>query len=98
MELHKENPYANGRIIVFDDNTAVLERELETFEITKNSRYVKHIVKDGEFLDEICKKYYPQAHHPEWYSLKIADFNNIDNPLDVQSYEGRELIIPLDLL
>lgn len=92
LTLHKDNPYANGRITVFEDFTTTLERPFSV--IPENSEYRLHTVKEGEFLDEIATKYYPQAENPAWYSLMLADINDIDFPIDAKSYEGKALIIP----
>jgi hypothetical protein len=101
MELHKDNPYANGRIIVFDDNTAELERD--TVVLPPNIAYRLHQVKENEYLDDICDQYYgAKTNYPEWYSYLIADINDIDCPLDQSSYEASVLVIPdfdsLDLI
>ncbi|GAB4493405.1 MAG: hypothetical protein OHK0045_22870 [Raineya sp.] len=92
MMLSKENPYANGRIIEFSDNTAELDRDFIT--LPKDIPFKTHLVKEGEWLDDICYIYYQQAERPEFYSLVLADINDIDFPLDQESYEGRSIIIP----
>ncbi|MCU0439365.1 MAG: hypothetical protein MUC49_15840 [Raineya sp.] len=94
MELHKDNPYSeNGKIVVFDDGTTELDRPQVS--LPSNVPFYSYLVKEGEYLDQICKKYYDgKADYPEWYSLIVADINNIDLPLDQSSYVGKTIKIP----
>jgi hypothetical protein len=93
MELHKDNPYSDGRVVVFDDGTTELDRP--QFTLPPNIPFYSYEVKDGEYLDEICKRYYTgKADYPEWYSLMVADINDIDLPLDQSSYVGKTIKIP----
>lgn len=92
MILSLSNPYANGSIIVFEDNTAELDRN--PVQLPEGITYQIHRVKENEFLDSICQTYYPKAENPAWYSLVLAEINDIDFPLDQESYVYKELLIP----
>ena len=93
LERKDHDLYFNGRLLAFEDGEQLLERELISYESRQPDVY--HSVQQGDTITYIAWKYYrsftPNATH---YWKYIADANNIENPLDISSLVGSEILIP----
>lgn len=93
IKLREDNPYQAGRVIEFEDGTQILEREALQLEGTLADLY--HTVTNYDRIDLIAYNYYkdkvPNA--AKWYWV-IVDANNIEHPLDLTEWVGKEIIIP----
>lgn len=93
IKLEKNNPYANGRVIVFADGTQKLVRSFVNYTGREGDDY--HTVRIDDTITGIAYKYYKNnVLKPERYWFIIADANNIRNPLDLTAFEGEEILIP----
>lgn len=85
--------YYNGFTIVFDNGEQLLERPLIPYESKQPDLY--HTVKQGDTITGIAWKYYKDfTNDSTKYWKYIADVNNIQNPLDLTEYLGKNLLIP----
>lgn len=94
LELLESNPYANGKINVFDDGSQELERDMLDIKPAVGDKW--HVVSSGDNCDKLADKYYssirPDAAAYWWV---IADANeDIDNPLDLSDIIGQRILIP----
>lgn len=93
VRLSPSNPYRNGVIFVYQDGEQELSRVIAVWAGAENDKY--HNVKKGEELDFIAWKNYKDIlEKPEWYWWAIADANEIENPLDLSEFIGKDLVIP----
>ena len=93
IELRVSNLYAQGRMIIFADGSGELERDKFEYIPTEPDDY--YTVKYDDRLTKIAYDFYNNkvelASHYWWI---IADANDIENPLDISEYIGKEIIIP----
>lgn len=95
LELPDNNLYATGRIIDFNDgsNELVLLRDKIVYEADDLDEY--HTVKHMDAIDKIAfDRYSKYVEDASKYWWVIADANNIDNPLDLSEWVGKDLVIP----
>ena len=94
IRLRKNNVYANGRIIDFDDGEQLLLRSFN-FSIDMFEEFDYHTVVDDETLSDIAfRKYRFKVKDPSKYWYVIADVNEIHDPLDISEYVGSSIVIP----
>ena len=93
LELRDNNLYANGKVIVFENEEAELVREPIAFESKGND--VFHTVKKHDTIIKIGFKYYEEVKEDSGkYYFLICDANQIENPLDLSEYVGKDIIVP----
>lgn len=93
IKLRDSNPYRYGKLIIFDDGTTELYRDVIEWGGEETDTYYQ--VKEGDVADKIAWLVYKNyVVKPEWYWWIICDVNNIENPLDLSDYVGQELLIP----
>jgi hypothetical protein len=94
VELRKNNLYANGELITFEeDGEQILVRELYETEGTLTDDY--HTVSEGDTLYGLAWEFYKKKiKDPSKYWWLIADANNITNPLDLTDWLGQDILIP----
>lgn len=93
IRLRDDNPYANGRINAYADGTAELDRDFPEYNGGEGDQY--YTVKIGDELDEIAYRYYKnKLENAQRYWYVLADVNNIENPLDISDWVGRNIVIP----
>ncbi len=86
------NLYRTGAIIQLDTDYLLYRDKLE-YVATEEDAY--HTFKEGDELDKIAyDRYNSKVGDASKYWWIIADVNSIDNPLDVESLIGSELLIP----
>lgn len=92
-ELLESNLYSNGRIEVFSTGEQELVRTKIDWLGDEKDKY--HTVKNTDSIDAISWKYYNfLVEKSERFWWVIADANNIDNPMDLSSLVGQQIIIP----
>lgn len=93
LEVRLNNLYQNGEINIYEDGSMTLDRPVVEFEGTLTDDY--HLYKKGQTLDQVAYMYYkdlvPDSSKFWWI---IADANNIQNPMDMAEYAGKELLVP----
>lgn len=100
IQLRESNPYAYGVIYSETNASASDEEQLERTPLayvgSANDQY--YTVRHGDMLDSIAYRYYKDVDPfaDKWYWV-IADANDIENPLDLSAYVGKDILIP-DLL
>lgn len=93
LELRGNNLYRNGEIIEFNDTEQLLLRDKLIWEGSEEDDY--YTLKDWDRLDILAyNKYADYVEDASKYWWVIADANNIENPLDLRSWIGKELLIP----
>ena len=93
IERRDSDLYFNGRLIVFPNGEQLLERDLISYESKQPDVY--HTVMQGDRITSIAARYYGAfTENPAQYWKYIADVNNIENPLDISAYIGKNIIIP----
>lgn len=95
LTLRESNLYAHGRVVVYEDGAVELERDFPVYQ--GNQRDTYYTVKNSDTLDRIAWQHYKdevetEAAEDYWYV--IADANQIENPLDLSEYVGKEILIP----
>lgn len=96
VKLSQFNMYANGSLLIFSDGEMWLERDEINYDYSKGDKI--HKVVEGETLTRIAWKYYRGlVGNSQFYWYLIADVNDIENPMDLSDYVGKNIIIP-DLL
>lgn len=87
------NLYRNGAILLFDNGEGLLVRE--PLELTGSSEDLYHRVVYNDRLDLLAHKFYSGTMDDAskfWWV--IADANNIENPLDLSEFVGKEILVP----
>lgn len=85
--------YYNGTLIQLSDGDELLLREKINYSSKEPDLY--HTVIDGDTLTYLAYFYYnKQTTNSSKYWKYIADVNNIHNPMELESYIGKEIIIP----
>lgn len=93
LNLNSNNLYRTGSIFIDDSGERTLQRDLITVEPSSSNRY--HIVTNFDRLDLLAYKFYKNTiQDPSKYWWIIADANNIENPLDLESVIGKRIIVP----
>lgn len=91
--VRDNNLYANGAVIVFDNGEEALYREPLVIEPKNDDKY--HTVTTFDMLDALAYKYYsPFVEDASKYWWVIADANNIQNPLELEEYVGKQILVP----
>jgi hypothetical protein len=93
--LSINNPYANGRVIVFADGSTKLVRDIVQYTPTEPDDY--HTVKINDRITAIANFFYQgkvllPSHH--WWIIADANRKLIRNPLDLSHLKGKQLVIP----
>jgi hypothetical protein len=87
------NLYQNARWVVYDNGEEELERDLVVYTPVEEDEY--YTVVAGDRLDIITWQKYKNVHpDPAKLWWIIADANNIENPLDISEFVGKDLLIP----
>lgn len=93
VRVPKNNLYANGEVLTFTNGEQLLLRDIETTGGSLTDRY--HVLKLGQTLDEVAYLMYnTEVADPSKYWWRIADANQIQNPLELSEYVGTNLLIP----
>lgn len=93
MKVKDFDLYSNGFIEEFADGFKYLERN--EIEYTGNDTDRFHTVKAIDTITKIAaKKYKNILELPHQYWWIIADANDIENPMDLTSLIGEEIVIP----
>ena len=91
--LDSADLYAGGSQIVFSSGEGKLQRTKTEYEGREGDSY--HTVKYEEVITGIAYQHYKnKVDRPSRYWYIIADANNIQNPLDLTSFIGQEILIP----
>ena len=91
--------YRNGDVALFSDNEGLLIRDTVNFVGATEDVY--HTVKTLDRIDLLAYNYYKnRIEDASKFWWVIADANNIENPLDLTSLVGQNILIPniLDVL
>ena len=92
-KLKKYDLYSNGYIEEFADGDSYLERDEVVYEETATDRI--HTVKETDTLTRLAHTYFKgEVANAHQYWWAIADTNDIDNPMDLTSLIGQDIIIP----
>ena len=92
IELPENSLYGNGIISSFPDGE-VLERDAVKWTPANDDRV--HTVVDGDRLDELAWHFYGnKVEDASKYWWVIADANSIEDPTDLSSYIGSDIVIP----
>lgn len=97
--LTGNNVYRNGEVALFSDNEGLLIRD--TVEFVGETEDMYHTVKKLDRIDLLAYNYYKnRVQDASKFWWVIADANNIENPLDLTSLVGQDILIPniLDVL
>lgn len=86
LELEPTDPYANGRVLRFEDGSVTLERPILNYIPSNKDRY--YTIIEGDTLLTIANEAYGDV---SLYYV-IADVNGIIMPLELEV--GTTLIIP----
>ncbi len=93
MELKSNNLYRTGFVLLDEEGERTLQRTQITVETSADNKY--HIVTNYDRLDVIAFNYYKNyVDDASKYWWVIADANNIENPLDLESIVGKRIIVP----
>lgn len=93
LVINGNNVFRNGFVSEFEGGDAVLSRDLITFEGQTDDVY--HEVTELDRLDLLAYRYYKdRSEDASKYWWIIADANNIENPLDLESFLGTSILIP----
>ena len=93
ISLDEDNPYSNGTQIVFTSGEGKLLRNKIDYAPKEGDDY--YTVKIGDDMTGIAYQHYrDKVDRPSRYWYVIADANNIQNPLDLTSFVGLEIVIP----
>ncbi len=93
MELPSSNLYTTGRIINFPDGRKRLIRGRLSIEPSTTDMY--YIVKPNDMFDDIAWRAYRDLVDRAWlYWWVITDINKVKNPLDMQPWIGKEIVVP----
>jgi hypothetical protein len=93
ISLRPNNPYSNGRVLVFEDGSAELERDFPVY--TGNEKDSYYTVRKSDTIDKIAWMHYRDyVEDGSKYWWIICDVNGIENPLDLSEYVGQEILIP----
>lgn len=93
IELRENNLYVNGLHYIFSNGEELLLRP--KLNLVGNERDQYHIVKKDERIDLIAYKYYSnRVEDSSKFWWVIADANDIQNPLDISEYVGKQILIP----
>lgn len=93
VELRENNLYRNGTHYVFSGGEELLIRP--KLSLIGDIRDQYHIVKKGDRIDLIAYKYYSKrVEDSSKFWWVIADANDIQNPLDIEQYVGKQILIP----
>lgn len=85
--------YYNGRVLIFDDGSAILTRDLIEYKSQQSDQW--HTVMQTDTITYLAWYYYSKySDTPSRYWKYIADVNNITNPLDLSEYVGKDILIP----
>ena len=96
VKVREDNLYSNGKVIVFDSDERILTRDV--IDYTPKETYRFHLLKSSDELTKLAGTFYGGfVINPGKYWWVIADANNINNHLDLETLVGTEIIIP-DLL
>lgn len=87
LSLNVNNPYAKGYIVNLDEDKQILKRVKAVYDPLVN-KDKSHILRDNEKIWDIAYGFYTNS--KLWY--KIADANNIFNPLELTT--NTQLLIP----
>lgn len=91
--LKENNAYSIGYVVEFDEVEKILVREPLGIKGDESDRY--HTVTDFDRLDLLAWKYYQNyVEDASKYWWLIADANNIQNPLDLEEFIGKQILIP----
>jgi len=92
-EVSEINLYVTGRVIVFIDGRKKLVRDKLKLEPSKTDDY--YTVKKGDMFDEIAYRYYNKfVLRAETCWWMITDMNKVKNPLFMEPFIGKEILIP----
>lgn len=93
VEFRGNNLYRNGNLLDLGAGEIMLLRD--KLEITPSITDSYYTVGLEDELSVISYRVYKDlVTDPSKYWWVIADANNIENPLDITSYVGKELLIP----
>lgn len=88
LKLRRDNPYINGKIVLFDDNTLALYRGKLVYKESPLDRY--YVVSEEDTLPNIAGSKEIYSNSKLWWV--IAEVNQIMDPFDLPV--GLTLIIP----
>lgn len=92
LDLDLDNMYASGKLFNMDDGQLLLRSNITT-EGKEDDIYM--ILREGQTLNHLAwVAYKDKVENPSRYWWVIADANNIQNPLDLSSFVGTELLVP----
>lgn len=88
------NLYAGGSLYALPDGSLYLtERSYK--QPTRPIIIATHTIKDGDELTRLAFRYYNgRVSDSSKYWHAIARYNNLDSPLDLSKYVGRDIFIP----
>jgi len=93
IELRDNNLFVNGSILDFGGDEQLLIRD--NLVIQPRNEDIYHIVIQGDRLDKLAWKFYQNVvEDASKYWWVIADANDIFNPLNLEDYIGKEILIP----
>jgi hypothetical protein len=93
LELKKYDLYGNGTVENFVNGEQYLIRDLIIYEGNEEDRF--HTVMETDTVTYLAWLYYKDMidNAPKYWWV-IADANELENPMDLGEYIGRELLIP----
>lgn len=94
LELRGNNLYRNGFLVDFQytDEVLLLRDPIDYVSTVKD---LYHQVAKEDRLDLLAYKYYSGVvEDASKYWWVIADANNVMNPLDLEGFVGRDILIP----
>jgi hypothetical protein len=93
MAISSNNLYSGGYIYTFPDSTSVMVRNV--FEYTAKDNDNIYTIREGDTLWQLAwwsyKRFRRDASKLWWI---LADVNNIENPLDISSLVGTQIVVP----
>lgn len=93
IDLDPSNPYANGRVIEFEDGRKKLVRDKLVITAQPGDEFYE--VKPNDRLNQIAYlKWNSQVANAMNYWFVLADANNIKNPMHLEDYIGKKILIP----
>ena len=93
LTLDSNSVYRNADTIIFDNGEGLLLRDNLIFDGSTTDSY--HTVSTIDRLDLIAYKFYSKrVENSSQYWWVIADANDIENPLDLESLVNTEILIP----
>lgn len=93
ITLNGNNVYRNGSILLFDEGDGMLVRD--TIDFVGGGEDMYHTVKQADRIDLLAYNYYKnRVADASKFWWVIADANNIENPLDLSEFVGKDILIP----